>query len=379
MLSFFHPGEVPMAFDSGSVSFRLFYLQQTYDSALLDRFAQKAAPPVSSLNRDPITGWVTGRHLFDRELTDESCLIGPYLHVQLLRAERKVPASLLRAHLRMEEDLERRARGTPFLPRAVKTEIRQRVTDALLPTMPPTLSSIPTVVDFRNDLLLAAALSDKQIDALSSAFRETVGTLPVLLTPETAALRRRQINANDLTPVSFSPDTGLEPPHESSLGMDFLTWLWFVWEKEGGVYHLPDGREFGIMLEGPVTFFREGQGAHEALLRKGTPLNSREAGAALVCGKKIRRVKFIMACGDETYAATLDAEFAVRGLKLPPGEQNEPEGIFEERMLFIETFWNAWLSLFDRFLDLRGNARQWAHTLDAMRQWVSRRRQARSV
>jgi hypothetical protein len=79
-----------------------------------------------------------------------------------------------------------------------------------------------------------------------------------------------------------------------------------------------------------------------------------------------------MACGDETYAATLDAEFAVRGLKLPPGEQNEPEGIFEERMLFIETFWNAWLSLFDRFLDLRGNARQWAHTLDAMRQWVSR-------
>jgi len=360
-----------MAFDSGSVSFRLFYLQHAYDSGLIDAFAKHAAPPISSLNRDPISGWVTGRHLFDREITEEKCLFGPYLHAQLMRAEKKVPGPLLRAHLRLEEDVELRAREADFLPRAVKAEIKQRVTESLLPNMPPTLSSIPVVVDFRNGLLLAAALSDKQIDTLSPVFKETAGTLPILLTPDTAALRRKQVNANDLEPVSFSPDTTLEPPVESTLGMDFLTWLWFAWEKEGGVYHLPDGREFGIMLEGPLTFFREGQGAHEAVLRKGTPLNSREAGTALLCGKKLKRAKVVIAHGDEVFSATMDADFAVRSLKLPKGEQTEPAGKFEERMLFVETFWTAWLCLYDRFLDQRADPKQWPKTLEAMRQWIA--------
>lgn len=360
-----------MAFDNGSVSFRLFYLQHAYDSGLIDAFAQHAAPPISALNRDPITGWVTGRHLFDREITEEKCLFGPYLHAQLMRAEKKVPASLLRAYLRMEEDLELRAREADFLPRAVKAEVKQRVMESLLPQMPPTLSSIPTVVDFRNNMLLASALSDKQIDTLSPAFKETSGTLPILLTPETAALRRKQINANDLEPVSFSPDPALEPPLESTLGMDFLTWLWFAWEKEGGVYHLPDGREFGVMLEGPVTFFREGLGAHEAVLRKGTPLNSREAGTALYCGKKLKRAKVVIAHSDEVFSATMGADFAFRSVKLPKGDQTGEAGKFEERMLFIETFWTAWLSLYDRFLDLRTDPKQWPKTLEAMRKWVA--------
>jgi hypothetical protein len=359
-----------MAFDSGNVTFRLFYLQQPYDSGLVGAFAQHASPPIDTLSRDPISGWVSGRHLFDRELTDEKCVMGPYLHVQLLRAEKKVPASLLRAHVQMEEDLERRARESDSLPRAVKAEIKQRVTESLLPKMPPTLASIPVVVDFRNGLLLASAMSDKQIDTLSPAFKETAGTLPLLLTPETAALRRKQINANDLDPVSFSPDTTLAPPHETTLGMDFFTWLWFIWEKEGGVYHLPDGREFGIMLEGPLTFFREGQGAHEALLRKGSPLNSREAGTALLCGKKLKRAKVVIAHNDEVYSATVDADFAFRSVKLPKGQQTEPAGRFEERMLCIETFWSAWLALYDRFLDLRTDPRQWPKALDAMHAWI---------
>ncbi len=360
-----------MAFDSGSVSFRLFYLQKEYDSGLIAEFARNAAPPISSLGREPVSGWAGWRHLFDHELTDEKCVLGPYLHAQLMRAEKKVPAAFLRAHVCMEEEAEMRARGVAFLNRTAKSEIRQRVFEALQPAMPPTLNSIPVVVDFRNNLLLAGALSDKQIDALAAAFRETAGAPPLLLTPETAAIKRKGLNANDLTPTSFSPDTSLEVPPESTLGMDFMTWLWYVWEKEGGVYHLPDGREFGVMLEGPLTFFREGQGAHEAVLRKGMPLNSREAGTALYCGKKLKRAKVSVAVKDEIYSATLDVDFAVRSLKLPKGEQLDPSGRFQERMLFIETFWTALLELYDRFLDVRVNRKKWEDTLAGMRGWIS--------
>jgi len=360
-----------MSFDSGTVSFRLFYLQQAYTSSVVEDFARRAAPPIDTLDRDPISGWVSGRHLFDREITDEKCVAGPYLHVQLMKAENKIPPALLRAYQKQEEDIERKARDVEVLSRKARAEVKARVTAMLQPKMPPTLSSIPVVMDFRNDLLIAGALSDKQIDTLGPVFKETAGTFPILLTPETAAIRRKQINAKDLLPVMFSPDETIDPPVEGTLGMDFLTWLWFAWEKDGGVYHLPDGREFGIMLEGPVTFFREGQGAHEVALRNGVPLNSREAGTALSCGKKLKRVKVVMAQGDSVFSATMDADFAVRGLKLPKGEQDDEAGKLEERMMMVEFFWSAWLTLFDRFLDLRSDPRHWQKTLAKMHAWIA--------
>jgi len=360
-----------MSFDSGNVSFRLFYLQQAYTSSVVEDFARRAAPPIDTLDRDPISGWVSGRHLLDREITDEKCIAGPYLHVQLMKAEKKIPPALLRAYVKQEEDIEQKARDVETLSRKAKAEVKARVTAMLQPKMPPALTSIPVVMDFRNDLLVAGALSDKQIDALGPAFKETAGTFPVLLTPETAAMRRKQINAKDLLPVMLSPDETLDPPVEGTLGMDFLTWLWFAWEKEGGVYHLPDGREFGVMLEGPVTFFREGQGAHEVALRNGIPLNSREAGTALYCGKKLKRVKVVMAQGNSVFSATMDADFAVRGLKLPKGEQIDEAGKIEERMMMIEFFWSAWLTLFDRFLDLRTDPTQWRQTLAKIHTWIS--------
>ena len=107
------------------------------------------------------------------------------------------------------------------------------------------------------------------------------------------------------------------------------------------------------------------------MLRKGTPLNSREAGTALFCGKKLKRAKVVIAQNDNVFSATLDSDFAFRSLKLPKGEQTEEAGKFEERMLFIETFWTAWLSLYDRFLDLRTDPQQWPKTLEAMRQWIA--------
>jgi len=362
-----------MAFDSGSVSFRLFALPRSLGPEVVEAFARHAAPPIETLASEPIHGWVGARHLLDRNLTEEACVIGGHLHAAFLRAERKIPESLLRAHCRLEEDVELRARGATLLPRAVRAEIRERVREALLPTMPPTLTGMPVVIDFRNDLLLAAAMSDRQVDLLSPYFRETVGVMPVLLTADTAALKRRRVNANDLEPANYSPDPAVEPAAETHLGMDFLTWLWFFWESGGGVLRRPGGGQAGVMLEGPLTFFREGEGAHEAVLRKGAPLNSREAGTALCCGKKLKRARLVVAEGDRVWSATVDADFGFRGLKLPKGEQADPAGRFQERMLLIETYWSLFFELFDRFLDARTEPRRWAETVGSMREWAKRR------
>lgn len=362
-----------MGFDSGSVNFRLFYLTQRFGPDVVEAFARRAAPPIETLGQDPLHGWVSGRHLLDRDLSEENCIFGGYLHACLMRAERKIPEALLRAHCRLAEQIELKARDATHLPRQVRAEIKSSVIERLLPGMPPTLTGLPVALDFRSDLMLAGAMSDKQIDVLSPYFRDTTGSMPVLLTAETAALKRKQVNANDLDPVCFSPDPAVEGGVEPSLGMDFLTWLWFYWESEGGNVRLDGGAPFGFMLEGPLTFFREGQGAHEAVLRKGTPLNSREGGTALLCGKKLKRVKITMAQGDRQWIATVDADFGFRSLKLPKSEQIDPVGLFQERMLSIEFFWSSFLGMYDRFLDLRRNRQEWPKTVASMRTWVGRR------
>ena len=309
-----------MSFDSGTISFRLFHLQQPRTPRIIEALAKRAAPPIDTLDRDPISGWASGQSPLDRNITDQKCVIGPYLHVQWMKAEKKIPASLLKAHLKQEEEAERNARGVAFLPRIWKAAIKTRVIAELQPKMQPTLTTIPAALNLISDLLIATALSDNQIDTLCQAIKTTTGAHPILITPETAALKRKNINARDLPPTVFSPDPAINPTAEPTLGMDFLTWLWYTWEKEARLHRLPDGRTFGFILEGPVTFYHQGQGAHEVALRHGIPLNSREAGTTLLCGKKLKRAKIIIAHNDGIYTATLDDTFAIRSLKLPKGE-----------------------------------------------------------
>ncbi len=363
-----------MGFDSGSLSFRIFHLRQSFTRDVVARFAALAAPPIESLGREALQGWVSGRHLLDRDLSEENCIFGSWLHLSLMRAERKIPEALLRAYCRIEEETERRARQVDALPRAARAEIRERVVEQLLPTMPPTLTGMPMVLDFRNDRLLAGAMSVQQIDRFCPYFRETTGLMPILMTPDTVALLRRQVNAADLAEASFTPDAAVEQDGAANLGLEFLTWLWFRSEREGGAFHLASGgAPCGYMLEGPVTFFREGQGAHEALLRKGEPLLSREAGTALYCGKKLKRAKFTLARGDRQWVATVDADFAFRALKLPPCEQLDYAGRFQERALAIESLLEAFMTLYDRFLEARCEAGGWNRTLAEMRSWVAQR------
>jgi len=358
-------------FESGSISFRAFHLEREFDASIVDDFARHAVPPVETLLSEPLIGWVSSRHLLDRELTEEKILHAGYVSVQLLRAEKKIPEALLRAHCRLEEEVERQARGVDFLPRAARAEIKDRVRKELLPTMPPTLAGMPVCVDLRNQRLLAQCMSDAKTDLLTAQFRETTGTTPRLMTPDEVAMRRSRVNVNDLATARYTPDEEVGDERELSIGMDFLTWLWFAWEKDGGMFKLGN-LQHGYMLEGPLVFFRDGAGAHEAVLRHGSPLNSEEARAALLCGKKLRRAKFVLAEGNALWSCALDSDFAVRSLKLPKTEQTDPVGRFQERMLHIERFLDALFHLYDRFLKLRSDKRAWKTELDSIRKWIEK-------
>jgi len=358
-----------VGFESGALSLSMFYPSRELGRDLVDSFAKHALPPLEHLGHEPIHGWVTGRHLLDRKITQETATLAGRLRMTLVRADRKIPEALLRAECMMEELAELEVTGLTSLPRAKRSEIRKEVTERLLPAMPPSLTGIPIVYDGNANLVYAGATSEKQIDALTLTFSHTTGIDLIPLTPETAALKRKGRSVAALEPTSFSPDCP-DAMAGGSVGMDFLTWLWFFFESKGGTL-MWEGQPAGIMIEGPLTFFKECQGAHLMVLRNGEPLIASEAKTALLGGKKLQRARVVMAIGDEACSATVDAEtFVMRGIKLPKNEAIDPISRFEERMLALGRFRNLFLGIYDQFLDERIDPAKWRETQRAIHAWL---------
>ena len=366
-----------MAFEQGSVSFRLMHLPESLSPDTVDQFSQLAAPSLESTRTGKIRGWVTSRHMLDRDITEEKAWMGDCLHLVLLEAERKIPQSLLRAECRMEELAVMAADGKAFLKRQERVQIKREVTERLLPQMPPSLKGMPFVMQRQDRDFFSAALSVKDCDVFTAFFQETTGICPVPLTATTMALLHCNSSIDTWYPTSFSPD--VKDEHlELTPGTDFLTWLWGRSETASGLFNLKNGAT-GVQIQGPLTFTREGNGAYETTLRRGEPMVSAEARTCLLSGKKLKSAKIIMAQGDQQWECTLDAEeFVFRNVALPRIEEPlDPISQFEERMRRYQYFRDMFTELFALYVAERNDGATWADTARELRKW-SKNRPARA-
>ena len=363
-----------MAFDTGTMTFRVFEVEGGIDDSSISGFASCAVPPIDTLLSDPIDGWVGPRHLLDREITEETVLFGNYLHLGTVKAERKVPASLLRAECKMQEIEQMRMRDVRFLNKRERASIRKAVQDALLPTMPPTLTGTPCVVRLTDGFCAAQAMTDKRLDAFLAQFKRATGSSLVQWTPELAALRLRGVAAETLTPACFAPESSTDVKTSPGLGSEFLTWLWYVSDINAGLMPTTGKAQYALSLEGPLVFVVDGDGARTASLRDGNPLESAEAKTSLFSGKKLRSAKLNLAQDDQLWTCTLDAlDFSFRALKLPKGDGATPEEIFQDRMEFLKEFLDVFWDLFGVFLKIRADGRKWLKEQKAVQDWVSAR------
>ena len=363
-----------MAFDSGTMTFRVFEVQGDIGENSIEGFAGCVVPPIDTLLADPITGWVGPRHLLDREITEETVLFGNYLHLGTVKAERKVPPSLLRAECKMQEIALMKERNVKFLSKKERSSIRQAVQEALLPTMPPTLTGTPCVVRLTDSVCLAQAMTEKRHDALLAEFKKATGCTLEQWTPELAAARLCGVEAETLMPACFAPDSSEDVKTSPGLGTEFLTWLWYTSDSHSGVMPTTGRGEYVLALEGPLVFIVEGDGARTANLRDGNPLESAEAKTALFAGKKLRSAKLNLAQDDKLWECTLDAmDFSFRSLKLPKGNGATPEEIFQDRMEFLQEFLGVFWDLFSVFLKLRTDDKAWLEEQKSVQDWVAAR------
>ena len=362
-----------MGFEKGSLSFRMFFVSRDLGPGDVDAFAAQALPPLTTLVEEEVHGWVAGRHLLDRSITEASAFLGGYLRLTLTQAKKAVPTSLLTAECAVEEMAAMEADAKQYLNQQARSEIRKQVKERLLPDMPPQLKGIDFVFDERSHMLYASATSEKQLDAFVLGLLQTTGCSAEAADPETIAAKTETVDVHNWTPASFSEDLE-DGMVDGTAGREFLMWLWFCSEKRGGLAIVPEVGEIAFMVEGPLTFVMEGKGAHEITLRKGEPMRSAEARTALLSGKKLKKARLQFVRGEEAWAFTFDAdEFIFRSLKLPQTETYDRIGKFQERMVLLETFRQSFFHLFREFVKERDTFSQWGKTKEAMRQWVAER------
>lgn len=363
-----------MGFERGAIGYRMYHLPKKLPSDVIERFAELGAPGFGTPVEGPIFGWVTGRHLLDRQIEEHTALYSGWLRMTLLEAEFKIPASLLKAEVSREELVHLAASDREYLSRKEKSEIRKSMVEVLLPNMPPHLKGTPFVCQPDGQELFGTGLSDRASDIFVLHFRQATGVSPIPMVPESAAVERLQIQTAAWSPVSFSESV---EPHEvsDSIGLDFLTWLWFSAEKNDGVLRFEDLPEISIMIEGPLTFVMEGEGAHETVLRKGAPTLSPESSACLRAGKKLSKAKLNLSMNGELWSTMLDAEtFVFRGTKLSePEEPLEAVSLFEDRMNRLGQLNEMFFGLYDYYVKLRNRKDSWKSEVQTMRDWVKNR------
>ncbi len=357
-----------MSFESGSVSFRMFYVPKNLPENIHEQFAEHTIGSIESLGDEEIHGWVGPRHLLDRDISETTAWPGGYLRLTLSQAQRKIPAALLRAECRIEEMVWMAAEGRDYINRQTRSEIKKEVQERLLPQMPPTLKGIDFVYDRGAKLLYVTALSEKQLDAFLVNFTAVTGVQLVAADPAAMAWSVAKSRTDNWHSWGFAADQWAD----CAPGREFLMWLWFVSEAQGGEIKLPENGPFAILVEGPLQFDQAEQG--ETILRKGEPMVSAETRAALLSGKKLRRAKLTLAQGEEIWNCTLDGdEFTIRGLKLPKTEAYDVLGKFTERMEHLNKFQGTFAELYKQFVETRENDTTRAALRDEMREWILQR------
>jgi hypothetical protein len=162
------------------------------------------------------------------------------------------------------------------------------------------------------------------------------------------------------------------------LGQEFLTWLWFKSEHEGGRFKSGD-EWFEVYMEQRVSVEGGSGEGKEVATVAGPHAEMREARMGLSTGKKVNRALLRLAQDGEEWTMQLKAEdFAYNSVRTPKvdtrREQGEdPDGVWLEKLYLLEKCIGFIDVLYRQFLEVRLSSLKWPQEVKAFRAWLTKR------
>lgn len=365
-----------MSFQSGQFGFRVLLLTEAFPADWAERMKRKAATmDLAAIGKRTVDmGWTMGGKLLDADLRPVGG--GRLVHAAARRAERKVQPALLEAATAKAIQARLAAEGKSFLKQAERSEVRRGVEDALLDEAQVSLSAAPILTEAGQTLAFCGSTVLTELETLATLAMASALPGFHLAEPERlAALEQVSLRGRDGT--VFSPASA-ELFRELRLGCEFLTWLWWATETQGGTFQRKGYGTLTAAVEGPLTLAdAEATGAKQVRLAEGMPTASAEAMAALRSGKTLKRARVTLAQdADRVFAFTLDGEdFSFRATKLPASENAlGADDRLAARYAALVLLWSLFVELFRQFLDAWKQEAAWKETVvPGIRAWVKAR------
>ena len=320
---------------------------------------------LEAVKEEPLYGFAGWRH--NRvTVSDTEAVIGGHLHFQLIQAARKVPGNLLKDECRRQELAYMQQNSAQYVPSKERKRIKAETKERLLKDTRVSITPTDIAIDMNTGSVYVDATSNKVFDTIVSLFHQATGVEIIGFTSE--------LPVTDMQPLALVSNKPSDPLADYK---DFLTWLWFLSEEQGGKITMgAEGRIIESIVEGPLTMAsqdREAKGAMFATLRNGAfPQVSSEAKAALLIGKKLQKCKLTLVREGMIWAGTFNADaFAFSALSLPEGESMTQEDRFIDTMENLKTLRDMLTTYFNAFSTANTDLRK--DTLEKMDKWATDR------
>ena len=158
------------------------------------------------------------------------------------------------------------------------------------------------------------------------------------------------------------------------LGQEFLTWLWFRIETDGGEFTLSRERVVGVSMDDLLQFAPRDDEETSQVLKKGIPSRTAEARVSLQQGHRLAKARLAIACDQRVWSVTLDgATMSLGSVKLPEDDEEatSAEEKTEERVSNLLDLQEIAAELYGLFLRERLAPDYHATGAERQAQWMA--------
>ncbi len=161
------------------------------------------------------------------------------------------------------------------------------------------------------------------------------------------------------------------------LGNDYLTWIWFLIEKNKNISSIINSKDAVIFEVGNslVLENRLGDKSKEKITIKGDQAGLEEGTTALKKGAFVTQINLICKINEDEYKFTIKGEsLNITGLKTPKIDlsknEDEIEGVILEKAFFGFKIFEVIDTLFLKYIELRVSD-EWNHEgLQEIKSWI---------
>jgi hypothetical protein len=322
------------------------------------------------------TGFASWDDFFDSAFADGSYHKGEYVAFNFRLDQRRVPSIILKQHVRQAIQKYKQDHDGKWPSRQEKLDIHENMQNWLLNRVLPQPSHCEVVWNPAAKWMMLGTTSTKMMESLLELFERQFNIYPMPLYHVHWAMNLIPLDGRQKDALSsMIPVKSQQALNEGRfLGYEFLTWLWFLSEKGGGKFQLPDKRTGEVTLGERLVLSLPGDGKEKVICT--TQANAlHEARTALQQGKLVEEMQVQFIIGENDYYLNLDSSlWTIKGIKtpkqLPDYEENEDDGKFLEKMFFLEEVFAALNAVYTQFLSHRLSPTWDSDVLPAFRGWI---------